>query len=84
MAYLLGLKPSPPEAWELARLAKTINKTPPQVTAKEWQWLATAEEMQSITRAQTMLTSGQGHGLDADTLLYLKGLRDAAKEWQKN
>ena len=84
MAYLLGQKPSPPETWELARLAKLVNRTPPEIPAAGWRWLTTVEEMESVTRAQTMLTSGQGHGLDADTLLYLKRLRDAAKEWQKN
>lgn len=80
----MGLKPSPPAEWELARLAQTIDKTPPQVTPEEWRWLAIVEEMESITRAQTMLKSGGGHSMGPDALLALKRLRDAAEEWQKN
>jgi len=85
MAYLLGLKPSPPDEWYEARLAKQINRVASEIPAEGWAELATLQEMEWMIQAQTMLTTGHGHTMGADSLLLLKRLRDEAKkEWAKN
>ena len=80
MAYLLGKRSSPPDEWYQARLAKLIGRIPAEVPPEGWAQLATLEEMEWLTQAQTMLTDGRGHSMDADSLLYLKRLRDEANK----
>lgn len=85
MAYLMGRRPSPPDEWYQARLAKQINRIASEVPPQGWLELATLQEMEWMTQAQTMLTSGHGHTMGPDTLLALKRLREEAKkEWPKN
>ena len=80
MAYLLGKRSSPPDEWYQARLAKSIGKTPSELTPEDWGWLAITTEMEWLTQAQAMLGDGRGHSMDADSLLYLKRLRDEANK----
>ena len=80
MAYLLGKRSSPPDEWHLARLAKLIDRVPSEIPPEGWAQLATREEMEWLTQAQAMLGDGRGHSMDADSLLYLKRLRDEANK----
>lgn len=85
MAYLIGQKPSPPDEWYQARLAKLVNRSPSEILPEGWRELAILDEMELLTKLQNLLTGGQGHHMGPDTLLLLKSLRDEAKkQWPKS
>lgn len=81
IAHLLGLRP-PPDEWAKVAWAKTIGKSPSEMSTEDMQWAAIAGDMDWAIRIFTVLHKGGARAvktLDPDDWAALVELENEAK-----